>query len=207
MQYLCTTHTYCSTWFPAVTVHPPSLALQPSENTSVPGHSSARSRRNNNSKRSLSDCIMLISSRKLTTGNTPSIQVSHAEATLANRISLKWCQQKSQIREHLMINSFWILTGKKFSPNLQPFWNNAGPCHCSDVHTHCLQSTSATTEWELEKETDTDVENKNHKTTVRSFNYSPGKLNIRVYTFPRKAIACVFPAFAAWLKYSYARWK
>lgn len=50
MQSLCLTHTYCSTWFPAATVHPPSLALQPSENTSGPGHSSAGSRRNNDSK-------------------------------------------------------------------------------------------------------------------------------------------------------------
>lgn len=95
-------HTYCSTWFPAVTVHPPILALQPSENTSVPGHSSAGLRRKNNSKglSVIAQCsVKLI--QETHHRNTPSIQVSHTKATLANRISLKDANKNDRLEENI----------------------------------------------------------------------------------------------------------
>lgn len=59
LHNLSAAHTYCSTWFPAVAVHPPILALQLSENTSRPGHSSAGSGRNIScKKKSLNDSTL-----------------------------------------------------------------------------------------------------------------------------------------------------
>lgn len=82
--------TYCSTWFPAVAVRPPSLALQLSENTSVPGHSSAGTRRNNNWKGNLMIIQCLVQLIQETHHrNASSIEISHTEATLSNWITLK----------------------------------------------------------------------------------------------------------------------